>query len=148
LNLPLPEQFDFEYQLDHIGIAVESLNDGFKFYEALGFKGLAIEEVPSEKVRVGFIPLQNSANLELLEATSEESPIYKFVQKRGPGIHHICLRVKDIDLILNRLKSKGVRLLNEVPKQGAHNCRIAFIHPASTGGVLIELSEKSGGINE
>lgn len=132
----------FEYELDHIGIAVESLEKGFGFYEALGFGDLEIEEVPSERVKVGFIRLENRANLELLEATSDDSPIRKFLQKRGPGIHHICLRVKNIDAILAQLKAKGVRLIDEVAKPGAHNCRVAFIHPSAAGGVLIELSEK------
>lgn len=132
----------FEFELDHIGIAVESLDSGFGFYEALGFQGMDTEEVPSEKVKVGFLRLGNRANLELLESTSESGPIRKFIDKRGPGIHHICLRVKNIDAILEMLKKKGVRLINEQAKLGAHNCRVAFIHPASTGGVLIELSEK------
>lgn len=139
-------KLDFEYELDHIGIAVSSLDDGFKFYQALGFSSLETEEVPSEKVRVGFLKLGNRANLELLEGTSNDSPIRKYLEKRGPGIHHICLRVKGIDGILDHLKSQGVRLINETAKAGAHGCRVAFIHPASTGGVLIELSEK--GTNE
>ena len=135
---------DFEFELDHIGIAVESLDSGFGFYRALGFKDMEREEVASEKVRVGFLKLGNRANLELLEATTEDSTIRKFLEKRGPGIHHICLRVKGIDKILVDLKAKGVRLINEQAKMGAHNCRVAFVHPASTGGVLIELSEKQG----
>lgn len=133
-----------DFELDHIGIAVEDLGSGFEFYKALGFGSIETEEVASEKVRVGFIPLGNQANLELLEATTQDSTIRKFLEKRGPGIHHICLRVKDIDGILHRLKSAGVRLINEEPKMGAHNCRVAFVHPASAGGVLIELSQKMG----
>lgn len=132
-----------QFELDHIGIAVETLEKGFSFYEALGFTEMDTEEVTSEKVKVGFLRLGNSANLELLEPTAEDSPIRKYLEKRGPGIHHICLRVKGIDSILKDLKSKGVRLINEEPKIGAHGCRVAFIHPASTGGVLIELSEKT-----
>lgn len=133
-----------EFELDHIGIAVEDLNSGFEFYKALGFDRLETEEVASEKVKVGFIPLGNRANLELLEATTQDSTIRKFLEKRGPGIHHICLRVKDIDGIVRRLKAAGVRLINEEPKMGAHNCRVIFVHPAATGGVLIELSQKMG----
>ncbi len=131
----------FEYELDHIGIAVESLASAMKFYQALGFESLGVEEVASEKVRTQFLKLENQANLELLEPTSDDSVIKKFLEKRGPGIHHICLRVSNIDEVVSNMKSKGIRLINEVPKMGAHNCRIVFIHPASTGGVLIELSE-------
>jgi methylmalonyl-CoA/ethylmalonyl-CoA epimerase len=135
----------FEFELDHIGIAVDTLEKGFEFYRALGFSSMETEEVPSEKVKTGFLRLGNSSNLELLEATSEDSTIRKFLEKRGPGIHHICLRVKKIDEILERLKTQGIRLINEQAKVGAHNCRVAFIHPASTGGVLIELSEPQDG---
>lgn len=133
------------FELDHIGIAVESLEEGFAFYRALGFTGMEIEEVPSEKVKVGFLHLANQANLELLEATSEDSPVAKFIEKRGAGIHHICLRVKGIEAVLERLKAQGIRLINETPKAGAHGCKVAFIHPSATGGVLIELSEKMAG---
>lgn len=132
----------FEIELDHIGIAVEGLDQGFEFYKALGFTEMETEEVPSEKVKTGFLRLGNRANLELLEPTSTDSVVRKFLDKRGPGIHHICLRVKGIDRILEQLKAKGVRLINEQAKLGAHGCRVAFIHPASTGGVLIELSER------
>jgi methylmalonyl-CoA epimerase len=133
---------DSEFELDHIGIAVENLDEGFEFYKALGFTTIQTEDVPSEKVKVGFLALGNRTNLELLEPTSQDSTVRKYLEKRGPGIHHICLRVKNIDKILVELKAKGVRLINEQAKMGAHNCRVAFVHPASTGGVLIELSEK------
>ena len=139
----LPTEFNFDFELDHIGIATENLDKGFEFYRALGFTKLDVEDVPSEKVKVGFVALGNRANLELLEPTSEDSTIRKFLTKRGPGIHHICLRVKGIDQILADLKAKGVRLIDEKAKPGAHQCRVAFIHPAATGGVLIELSEKA-----
>lgn len=131
-----------KFELDHIGIAVETLEKGSAFYQTLGFSEMATEEVTTEKVKVGFLKLGNQANIELLEPTSEDSTVAKFLTKRGPGIHHICLRVTGIDQILLDLKAKGVRLLNEQAKMGAHNCRVAFIHPASTGGVLIELAEK------
>lgn len=133
--------FDFKYSLDHIGIAVESIEESRKFYETLGFSQIHIEEVPSEKVKTGFLKLQNQSNLELLEPTSSDSVIRKFLDKRGPGIHHICLRVENIHEVLQNLKSKGIRLLNETPKQGAHDCLVAFIHPSAAGGVLIEISQ-------
>lgn len=133
-----------DFELDHIAIAVNSLDEGFKFYETLGFTEMDTEAVPSEKTTTGFLKLGNSSSIELVEPMSDDSPIKKFLDKRGPGIHHICLRVKDIDAMVNKLKSQGIRMINEVPKMGAHNCRVAFIHPASTGGVLIELSQKIG----
>lgn len=132
----------FSFPLDHLGIAVNSLDEGFQFYKSLGFPEMEVEEVPSEKVRVGFIPLQNGVNIELLEATSSESPIAKFLEKKGPGIHHVCLRVKDIESVVEKLKSEGVRLINEEPRPGAHGCKVVFVHPKSAGGVLLELSEK------
>ena len=131
----------FEFELDHIGIAVESLEKGQKFYKALGFDQMEIEDVPSEKVRTGFLKLENHSSLELLEPTSDDSVIKKFLEKRGPGIHHICLRVKDIEVVVKNLKAQGVKLVDEQPKLGAHNCKVVFVHPSSTGGILLELSE-------
>lgn len=131
------------FELDHLGVAVRSLDEGVKFYRALGFTEMPVEEVPTEMVRVGFLNLDNKASIELLEPTSDESPIAKFLAKRGPGIHHVCLRVKGIDEIALKLKAAGVRLVNETPRPGAHSCRVVFVHPASTGGVLLELSEGS-----
>jgi methylmalonyl-CoA/ethylmalonyl-CoA epimerase len=133
-----------KFELDHIGIAVETLEQGFKFYQALGFKEMEVEEVPSQKVKTGFLRFANQATLELLEPTSSDSTLRKFLDKHGPGVHHFCLRVQGLDRILIELKAKGVRLIDEQAKIGAHGCRVAFIHPASTGGVLIELSEKTG----
>ncbi len=130
------------FEIDHIGIAVESLEKGFTLYKAMGWKSMHIEEVPSEKVKVGFIEFGNQANVELLEPTSEDSVIKKFIAKRGPGIHHICFRVKNIEQVMAQLKSEGLRLLDEKPRVGAHNCKVCFIHPSSANGVLIELSEK------
>lgn len=132
------------FELDHIGVAVESLDKGKNFYEALGLGPMDVENVPSEKVKVGFFALGNDANIELLEPTSSDSPVAKFLEKRGPGIHHICLKVSDIRTVLQTLKSKGVQLINDEPRVGAHNCLVAFIHPKSTGGILIELSEPQG----
>lgn len=131
----------FTFELDHIGIAVESLDAGATFYKALGLKEDHREVVKSEQVATSFFPLKNSANIELLEGLDPEGTIQKFVAKKGPGIHHICLRVTDIDAVVAHLKTQNVKLINEEPRLGAHNCRVVFVHPKSTGGVLIELSE-------
>lgn len=128
-------------EIDHIGIAVESLSMSSVFYKTLGFAEMSVEEVESEKVRVGIFKLDNQAKIELLEAMTEESPIAKFLQKKGPGIHHICLRVEDIRQKIKKLQEKGVQMIHSEPKLGADNCLIAFVHPKSTGGVLIELSQ-------
>ena len=128
-------------QIDHIGIAVGDLAEALKFYrDALGLEVEAPEEVASQRVRAHFIPTGESA-IELLEATADDSPIAKYVAKRGPGIHHLTLRVDDIRAVLGRLKEKGVRLIDEAPRPGAHGSLVAFIHPASTHGVLVELKE-------
>ncbi len=128
-------------RLDHIGIAVANLEQAFQIYKVLGWSEMDIENVPSERVKVGFIKFDNRVNVELLEPTSDDSTVKKFLDKRGPGIHHVCYRVKDIEAILAKLKSEGVRLIHEKPLKGAHNCKVAFIHPSSANGVLIELSE-------
>lgn len=133
---------DFEYELDHIAIAVNTLEEGARFYKAIGFGEMLTEDVPSQKVLTGFFKLGNDANIELLAPTSPDSTIKKFLDKRGPGIHHICLRVKDIGPLVETLKAKGIQMIDDKPKPGAHGCQVAFIHPKSTGGVLIELSEK------
>ena len=133
---------DISFELDHIGIAVESVEKGYEFYQALGLKTPHIETVESEKVTTGTLWLGNKCSLELLEPTASDSTIAKYLAKRGPGIHHICLRVKNLDEIVKGLKGNGVRLINEEPKMGANNCRFVFVHPQSTGGVLLELSEK------
>ena len=127
--------------LDHIGIAVRSI-DAVKIYEALGLTVDHVETVETQGVRTAFLSVGDS-NLELLEPTGPESTIAKFIDKRGEGIHHICLRVDDIEAELTRLKEQGFRLINEAPVPGAHGCRVAFLHPAAGNGVLIELSEKS-----
>lgn len=131
----------FKIELDHIGIATPEITDS-NFFRLLGLKDGGEEEVPTENVKVSFYATENKANIELLEPTHSESPIAKFLNKRGPGIHHICFRVQGIDEMVKRLKEKGVQLINEEPRPGAHNCRVVFIHPKSTGGVLVELSEK------
>lgn len=133
------------FELDHIGVAVDSLEAGRPFYEALGLGPMATEVVASEKVRVGMFNTTNDARIELLEPTAEDSPVAKFIARRGPGLHHICLRVPDIRATLAQLKAQGIRLIDEEPKRGAHECQVAFIHPKSTGGVLIELSQPPAG---
>jgi methylmalonyl-CoA/ethylmalonyl-CoA epimerase len=126
--------------LDHIGIAVRSLEIA-KIYRDLGLTIDHVETVETQKVKTAFLSV-GDANLELLEPTSPDSPIAKFIEKRGEGIHHLCFRVDDIDAHLERLKAEGYRLINEHPVPGAHGCRVAFLHPAAGNGVLIELSEK------
>ncbi len=131
-------------KIDHIGIAVTDLEAALKFYrDALGLEPGAPEDVPSQKVRVRFLPVGQSA-LELLEATAPDSPVARYVEKRGPGIHHLTLRVDDIEATLARLRERGVKLIDETPRPGAEGARIAFVHPSSTGGVLIELKEVAG----
>ena len=127
-------------KLDHIGIAVRSI-DAVKIYETLGLAIDHIEVVESQKVRTAFLSAGDS-NLELLEPIGDDSPIAKFIDKRGEGIHHLCFRVDDIESHLAKLKAEGYRLINESPVPGAHGCRVAFLHPAAGNGVLIELSEK------
>jgi methylmalonyl-CoA epimerase len=127
-------------RLDHIGIAVKSL-DAAKIYEALGLSIEHIETVESQGVRTAFLAA-GDATIELLEPTGPQSAVAKFIEKRGEGIHHICFRVDDIEAHLARLAQQGYRLINETPVPGAHGCRVAFLHPAAGNGVLIELSEK------
>jgi methylmalonyl-CoA/ethylmalonyl-CoA epimerase len=127
--------------LDHIGIAVKDLSAALAFYrDALGLEIEGTEDIESQQVRAHFAPV-GEARLELLEATAPESPIAKHIDKRGPGLHHITLRVDDIHAVLARLKARGVRLIDEAPRPGAEQSLIAFVHPASTGGVLIELKQ-------
>ena len=129
------------FQLDHVGIAVASLDEALAFYrDGLGLEIEAPDEVASQRVRAHFIPTGGAA-LELLEATADDSPIGKYITKRGPGLHHIKLRVPDIAVALARLKARGVRLIDETPRAGAHGSLVAFIHPASAHGVLVELKE-------
>jgi methylmalonyl-CoA/ethylmalonyl-CoA epimerase len=127
-------------KLDHIGIAVRSL-DAARVYEALGLHIEHVETVASQGVKTAFLSVGDS-HLELLEPTGPESTVAKFIEKRGEGIHHICLRVDDLEAHLAKLKAEGFRLINEAPVPGAHGCRVAFLHPAAGNGVLIELSEK------
>jgi methylmalonyl-CoA epimerase len=128
-------------KIDHIGIATRGIQDAMTFYrDALGLEVSEPEEVADQKVRVAMLPIGES-RIELLEGTSADSPIARFVEKRGPGIHHIAVRVDDIRAALANLKQKGARLIDEEPRKGAGGCLVAFVHPSSTGGVLLELVE-------
>jgi methylmalonyl-CoA/ethylmalonyl-CoA epimerase len=127
-------------KLDHIGIAVKSIDAAKKIYLDLGLTIEHVESVETQKVRTAFLSV-GDANLELLEPSGPDSTIAKYIEKRGEGIHHICLRVDDIEAHLARLRERGYRLINEAPVPGAHGCRVAFLHPAAGNGVLIELSE-------
>lgn len=133
------------HKIDHIGIAVKSIEKALPFYvNHLHLELEAIEEVESEQVKVAFLRIGES-RIELLEPTSENSPIYKFIEKRGEGIHHIALGVYDIEARLKELKTSGISLINEKPKLGAGGAKIAFLHPKSASGVLYELCEKQKG---
>src|SRR6476646_4152624 len=129
--------------LDHVGIAVKDLNAALAFYrDALGLVVEAPEDVASQKVRAHFLPVGQSS-LELLEATAPDSAIARYIDKRGPGLHHITLRVDDIAAALDQLKARGVRLIDEQPRPGAEAALVAFIHPTSAHGVLVELKQSS-----
>ena len=129
-------------KIDHLGIATNSIDEALKFWrDALGLELKDIETVEDQKVRVAMLPV-GEPRIELLEATSEDSPITKFLQKRGGGIHHIAVRVDDIRDTLARLKRHGARLIDEEPRIGAGGCLVAFVHPSSTNGVLLELVQE------
>ena len=128
------------FAVDHIGIAVKSLASAKAVYEKLGLEISPEDTVAEEKVRLVMVPV-GQTRLELLEATSEESTIAKFIRKRGEGLHHVCLRVPDLAAAVERLKAEGVRLVSEKIKSGAGSHRYVFVHPQSTGGVLLELVE-------
>lgn len=130
--------------VDHVGIAVESIAEARKVYEAMGLAVAAIEEVPAEGVRVAMIPC-GGATLELLEPTAPDSPIAKFLARRGPGLHHLCLRSSDVRAADAALRAAGYRVLRPAPTRGAGGCWVQFVHPGSAGGVLLELSEPGGG---
>jgi lactoylglutathione lyase/methylmalonyl-CoA/ethylmalonyl-CoA epimerase len=130
-------------KIDHLGVAVKSIEQALEFYrDVLGVEPTGMEEVPSQKVKVCFLPVGES-NIELLEPTSEDSAIAKHIEKRGEGIAHLAFRVDDIEEALATLKEKGVRLINETPQPGAHGAKIAFIHPKASNGILIELCERN-----
>lgn len=129
-------------KLEHLGIAVANLEEAARFYQqALGLPLEGVEVIEGQRVRVGFFPL-GETRIELVEPAAADSPISKFIEKRGPGLHHICLEVEDLKATLEELKQKGIRLIDSEPRPGSHGYNIAFLHPQSTSGVLLELTEK------
>ena len=131
-------------RIDHVGIAVRSIEEAKGLYEAMGLHVEAIEDVPHEGVRVALIPCGES-RIELLEPTTEDSPIAKFLEKKGPGIHHLCLGSSDVRSDDARLREGGYQVLRPEPTRGAGGCWVQFVHPKSTGGVLLEISEGEHG---
>lgn len=127
-------------ELDHIGVAVHSIDERLAFYRALGLVASGREVVASQKVEVAFLPL-GGTRIELLEPTAEDSPIAGFLARRGEGLHHLAVRVDDVEAVMARLREVGVTLLSDTPQPGAHGSRICFVHPKSTGGVLLELCD-------
>ncbi len=126
-------------KINHLGIATNGIDEALKFWsDALGLENIHTEVVEDQKVRVAMLPIGES-RVELLEPTSDDSPISKFLEKRGGGIHHIAVEVDDIEASLAKLKSQGMRLIDEKPRIGAEGCLVAFVHPAASGGVLLEL---------
>ena len=129
-------------KIDHLGIAINSIEGGKKFWtDVLGLACEGTETVEPQQVTTAFFPVGES-EVELLESTSPEGPVAKYIDKRGQGIQHVAFRVKDIEAALSELKAKGVRLIDEIPRKGAGGARIAFLHPKATGGVLVELCER------
>jgi methylmalonyl-CoA epimerase len=130
--------------LDHIGIAVRSVDERLAVYRALGLEPSGGEEVASQKVRVAFLPLAGT-RIELLEPTAEDSPIAGFIARRGEGVHHLCIEVPDIQAAMAAARAAGLAVLSDEPQAGAHGAQVCFVHPRSTGGVLIELSQPASG---
>ena len=129
-------------KLDHIGIAVKNMDEALAFYrDTLGISSVGEEVIEEQNVKVAFLPLGDT-ELELLESTSPDGPVAKFIEKRGEGIQHIALRVENIEEALNELKEKDFRLIDQQPRYGAGNAKIAFLHPKATGGILLEISER------
>ncbi len=132
-------------KIQHLGVAVGSIDEALNFWrDALGLELKEVEVVEDQGVRVAMLPIGES-RIELLEATGAETPVGKFLAKRGAGIHHLCVEVDDIAAKLAELKGRGIRLVDEQPRIGAGGALVAFVHPASTGGVLIELTQKGTG---
>lgn len=130
-------------KINHLGIATKGIDEALTFWsDALGLDNVHTEVVEDQKVRVAMLPLGES-RIELLEPTSDDSPISKFLEKRGGGIHHIAIEVTDIEASLAQLKEKGMRLIDESPRIGAEGCLVAFVHPSSANGVLLELVQPS-----
>ena len=134
-------------KIDHVGIAVQSIAEARKTYEALGLHVEEIEEVPHEGVRVALIPCGES-RIELLEPMDASSPVAKFLEKRGPGVHHLCLASDDVRGDDARLRQSGFQVLRPEPTRGAGGCWVQFVHPKSTGGVLLELSQPGSDLGE
>ena len=129
-------------KISHIGIAVKSMEEALSvFQDGIGLEVTSTDEVETQKVRVAFLPV-GETRFELLEPTADDSPIAKYLEKKGEGIHHIALKVTNIEESLAQLKAKGVKLVNEEPVPGAHGTRIAFLHPKGTRGVMLELVEE------
>ena len=126
--------------LDHIGIAVRSLAEGAELYRAIGLELGGVEEVVEQGVRVGFIQV-GATRLELLEPLDDASPVARHLERRGPGLHHLCIAVPDIGAAVSRLRAAGYELLSEEPQPGAHGSQVIFLHPRSTHGVLLELAQ-------
>ena len=130
-------------KINHLGVAVSSLDEALKFWrDGLGLELHEVETVEDQGVRVALLPI-GASRIELLEATGAETPVGKFIAKRGAGIHHLCLQVADIHAKLAELKTRGIRLIDETPRLGAGGMLVAFVHPASTGGVLLELTQEA-----
>jgi methylmalonyl-CoA/ethylmalonyl-CoA epimerase len=139
MSLPLGQ----DCILDHIAIAVKSISTSQKIYEDMGLTfDEKIEEVKEQKVLTSFAQIDQNAHIELLEPTSQESAIHKFIETKGEGIHHLCFKVKDVKDKTNELTSKGYKFIYSEPRLGAGGCLVNFIHPKSTGGVLIEISQR------
>lgn len=128
-------------KIDHIGIAVKNLAESARLYEMLGIQSTGSEVVAEQKVKVSFFPVGGS-EIELLESTSPNGPIARYIEKNGEGIQHLALRVDNIEEALAELKANGIRLIDEKPRYGAGGAKIAFVHPKSTGGILLELSQR------
>jgi methylmalonyl-CoA/ethylmalonyl-CoA epimerase len=129
-------------KIDHLGIAVNSIEEGKSFWsEILGLKFEGAETVETQKVTTAFFPVGES-EVELLESTSPDGPVAKFIEKKGTGFQHVAFRVADIDAALKELKEKGIQLIDQEPRLGAGGAKIAFLHPKATGGVLVELCER------
>jgi len=132
-------------KIQHLGVAVTAIDDALQFWrDGLGLELKEIEVVEDQGVRVAMLPIGES-RIELLEATGAETPVGKFIAKRGAGMHHLCIEVEDIGAKLAELKARGVRLIDDEPRTGAGGALVAFIHPSSTGGVLIELTQRGTG---
>lgn len=130
-------------KVSHIGIAVKNLDEALETWTKLGLEVEGIETVESQKVRVAFLPVGKEVRIELLEPTSEDSPIAKFIEKKGAGIHHLALATDNVENELKVLEEKELRLIDKTPREGAHNASIAFLHPKALAGVLLEVCQEN-----